>query len=117
MYSTLCISSLLSTDLCPRHFLHVFVLQPFFCASGALRKVGWSASYTASFKLKVVDHVLKHENCRARQHFSVDPTRVRYWRKQEEELRAVNRDRCALCGPKEEKFPGAKKGLLDYTLK
>lgn len=78
--------------------------------------MGRYASYTAGFKLKVVAHALEHGNRAAARHFSVDPVRVRYWRKQEEQLRSTKKDRRAFRGPKEGKFPAVEKEVLRYFL-
>lgn len=79
--------------------------------------MGRYASYTAGFKVKVVTHALEHGNRAAARHFSVDPVRVRYWRKQEEQLRAAKKDCRAFRGPKEGKFPAVEKEVLSYVLK
>ncbi|EEC18641.1 hypothetical protein IscW_ISCW014754, partial [Ixodes scapularis] len=73
------------------------------------------ASYTAGFNLKVVEHAFEHGNCAAGRHFSVNPVRVRYWRKREEELHATKKDCRAFRGPKQGNFPLVKNEVLDYV--
>uniref|UniRef100_A0A1E1X208 Putative pogo transposable element n=1 Tax=Amblyomma aureolatum TaxID=187763 RepID=A0A1E1X208_9ACAR len=77
--------------------------------------MGRYASYTAGFKLKVVEHALEHGNRAAGRHFSVDPVRVRYWRNQQDELRATKKDRRAFRGPKQGKFPRVEEEVLSYV--
>lgn len=77
--------------------------------------MGRYASYTAGFKLKVIEHALEHGNRAAGRHFSVDPVRVRYWRKQEQELRATRKDRRAFRGPKQGNFPLVENEVLGYV--
>lgn len=63
----------------------------------------------------VVAHAFKHGNHAAAQHFSDDPVRVRYWMKQQEQLRATEKDCRAFRGPKEGKFPAVEKEVLSYV--
>lgn len=71
-------------------------------------------SYTANFKLKVIDHALEHGNRAAGRHFGVDEFCVRYWRRQQEQLKATNKSRKAFRGPKSGKYPQVEAALLEY---
>jgi hypothetical protein len=68
-------------------------------------KVKYS-SYTAGFKLKVIEYAEKHGNWAAGHEFTVSEFDVRYWRKQKYALlQTTNKSRKAFRGPKSGKFP------------
>lgn len=74
--------------------------------------MGWYASYTGSFKFKVIEHVSEHGNRAAGQHFSVS-VHAHYWQKQEDELRATKSKFRTFRGPTQGKFPLAENEVLE----
>jgi hypothetical protein len=62
-------------------------------------------SYSAGFKLKVIDYAEKHGNQAAGHEFSVTEFNVRYWSKQKLALQNTNKSRKAFQGPKSGKIP------------
>lgn len=68
------------------------------------------ASYTAAFKLKVIEYACdgiqeEHGNCGTSRHFSINEYNVRIWRQQHEELKATKKTRQAFRSPKMGNFP------------
>lgn len=62
------------------------------CASAACRAMVHYTNYTTGFRLKVVDHALELDNHAGGWCFSVNPMCMHYWTKQENKLRATNKD-------------------------
>jgi hypothetical protein len=80
-----------------------------------MNKVKYS-SYTAGFKLKVIEYTEKHGNRVADHEFTVSEFSVRYWRKQKDAvLQTTNKSRKAFRGPKSGKFPELEDEILEYV--
>jgi transposase-like protein len=71
------------------------------------------SSYSAGFKLKVIDHAKEYGNWAAGHEFSVTEFNVRYWRKQKLALQNTNKSRKAFRGPKSGHFPELEDELLE----
>jgi hypothetical protein len=64
------------------------------------------SSYTADFKLNVIEYLVKHSNRAASHEFTMSELCVRYWRKQKAAvLQTTNKSRKAFWGSKSGKFP------------
>lgn len=71
-------------------------------------------SFTAAFKLQVIEYAEEHGKREAGRKYDVDEKRVRYWIKQKDALAATNRSRKAFCG-KKCKYPQLESELLKYV--
>ena len=69
-------------------------------------------SYTAAFKLKVVEHAEKKSKNDASKVFSVDRKRVQDWCKQKEDLMTAGRSTKRLCGGGRKPLSGAMESQL-----
>lgn len=76
--------------------------------------MGKYASYTAGFKLKAVEYALEHGNRAASRHFGVGETSIRYWKDQEEKLKATKKTRRAFRGAKTGKYPNVEEQLVRH---
>jgi hypothetical protein len=73
-------------------------------------------SYTAGFKLKVIDYAEKHGNRAASREFTVSEFNVRYWRKQKDALlQTTNKSRKAFRGSKNGKIPELQDEIIEYV--
>jgi hypothetical protein len=78
-----------------------------------MNKVKYS-SYTAGFKLKVIEYAEKHGNRAAGREITVSEFNVRCWRKQKDDLlQTTNKSRKAFRGPKSGKFPELEDEILE----
>ena len=57
-------------------------------------------AYKASLKLKAIEYAVAHGNRAAARHFNVNESMVRKWRKQEEALRQVKKNKLSFRGHK-----------------
>jgi hypothetical protein len=74
------------------------------------------SSYTAGFKLKVIEYAEKHSNKVAGRKFTMLEFSVCYWRKQKDALlQTTNKSRKAFRGPKSGKFPELEDEILKYV--
>ena len=71
-------------------------------------------SYTAGYKLKVIEYALEHGKRAAGRKFDVDEKCVRRWCAQKEALRNTNSNKRAFRG-KQCKFPDLEEELLRYV--
>lgn len=72
-------------------------------------------SYTAKFKLRVIELAEQQGNRAAARHFNVNESHVRYWRKQKARLLTAKPASKAFRGPKQGKFPALEQELLTYV--
>jgi hypothetical protein len=74
------------------------------------------SSYTAGFKLKVLEYAEKHGNRSAGREFTVSEFNVHYWSKQKDALlQTTNKSRKAFRGPKSGKFHELQDEALKYV--
>ncbi|KAH8027169.1 hypothetical protein HPB51_003611 [Rhipicephalus microplus] len=76
--------------------------------------MGKDASYTAGFKLKAVQYALEHGNRAASRHFGVGETSIRYWRDQEEKLKATKKTRRSFRSAKTGRYPNVEEQLVRH---
>lgn len=74
------------------------------------------SSYSAGFKLKVIEYAETHGNRAAGREFTVTDFNVRYWRKQKLALQNTNKSRKSFRGPKTGRFPQLEDELLEFVL-
>ncbi|KAL1472121.1 hypothetical protein MTO96_023164 [Rhipicephalus appendiculatus] len=72
-------------------------------------------SFTAAFKLQVIEYAEEHGKREAGRKYDVDEKRLRYWIKQKDALAATNRSRKAFRG-KKCKYPQLESELLKYVI-
>jgi hypothetical protein len=72
-------------------------------------------SYTAGFKLNVIDHAKKFGTRAAALKFEVGENMIRKWKQEEERLTACNRNRRAFRGLSP-KWPGLEERLKNWVI-
>jgi hypothetical protein len=74
------------------------------------------SSYTAGFKIKVIEYAEKYGNRAAVHEFTVSEFNVHYRRKQKDALlQTTKKSRKAFRGPKSGKFPELEDDILEYV--